>query len=532
MTAPTHGFRQLTELLIALFDAGELQRFIAFLPYGQELRAALPSGSPALNHLAFDCVQAIDKRGYLDHAFFDALVQERPRRRSDIDAVRVAVLGDMGPAASQDQGDPAAAGPGAEPKEDSSQDSRQGTRHESRHGYRGSPRTEGAPSPSSSSSSSFGAQPGQPRALRWLHLSDLHAGSRGRSVFNQLLEDLEADIAQMSRRMEAPDLIFFTGDLAFSGREYDAVDEVLTRIAGWLQRHYPRALRPLLFAVPGNHDLQRPEGVSKLSYRILRHYHEIDDPDVQLFRRALWQQTPPDNELIESLFTDFRDWHHRCVVEPLKADPRCTALYSSPVMPGDLTAVIQIPAAGPGSPGTMKLALTGLNSSWLQYDGSDMEGKLHLPIEQLHAALPEGDPLSLFRECEAAFLLMHHPPNWLSREGLLAFQRDIYPPGRFDLCLFGHMHAGMSTMVASGGSASRLYMQSPSLFGLEKYGTRAEDRAFGYSWGEVDPRGGIRIWPRRHLVRRSGKGAFDRDQDFEHHGDDATWLRRSKEERS
>lgn len=94
-------------------------------------------------------------------------------------------------------------------------------------------------------------------AITWLHLSDFHAGQRSAgAVWPAIDPCFEQDLRTMATRLGPPDLVLFTGDLAFGGaaEEFERVDELLERIRGWLGvDELP------MFAVPGNHDLPRPK---------------------------------------------------------------------------------------------------------------------------------------------------------------------------------------------------------------------------------------------------------------------------------
>lgn len=363
-------------------------------------------------------------------------------------------------------------------------------------------------------------------AIRWLHLSDLHAGARGKAVLHDVFHALQPDIRQFVSEIGTPDVILFTGDLAYSGTEYDDVDTLLQRIRGWLADAAPGAPQPLLFAVPGNHDVKRPAGfrASRL-YSVLDDYANGDDDDVRSVRDELWNQRSA--ELLEPLFRDYQAWAEKRVIESLRTDPRCQLVHSSYV-PGDLTAVI----GTDGAHGSFRVGLVGINSAWLQYGSGNYEGKLHIPAEQFHAALPERpadapeSPLAFFeRDCDAALLLMHHPPSWLHEQARAGFLSSVYPPERFSLCLYGHLHAARSEVTAISGPAARVYFQAPSLFGLERYGTSQERRVFGYTWGELRADGGLRLWPRELVTRDNGRQVFDRDRRFDVSADGSTWLR-------
>ncbi len=52
------------------------------------------------------------------------------------------------------------------------------------------------------------------------------------------------------------------------------------------------------------------------------------------------------------------------------------------------------------------------------------------------------------------------------------------------------MHEGRSVNAAVSGGVPRTYFQAPSLFGLEHYGSRGENRLMGYAWGSLSADGG------------------------------------------
>ncbi len=361
-----------------------------------------------------------------------------------------------------------------------------------------------------------------------------------------MLDELAGEITAMASHVGPPDLILFTGDLTYHGdaAEYAQVDDLLGRIHGWLAAVHPDAPVPLLFAVPGNHDLARPQGRKAREYRILRDYDDSDDPSIQELRNELWKQREPD--FIATMFSGFTAWQREQVIAPLRAaEQRGQAPMREPTpqsgqaRPGDAAAdaarVYSVhPSFFPGDLSVViehhgvRLALVGLNSAWLQYNDDNFQGRLHIPLEQFQAALPGDVPSDFFRDqgCTDAFLLMHHPPSWLSPSGLAIFQRGIYKPERFDLCLFGHAHKARSELSVRSGGKPRHYFQAPSLFGLENYQTSTESRRIGYAWGELRADRGLRIWPRRMVPKGSGTERFDRDWEFEcEPGQDWLWLR-------
>ena len=102
------------------------------------------------------------------------------------------------------------------------------------------------------------------RAIHWLHLTDLHCGATGMARDWATVRDaFDEDVAYMTRKLGAPDLILFTGDLTYGAKreQYDEVAAILAHIDEKIGSQLP------VFAVPGNHDVERNENLtSRLSF--------------------------------------------------------------------------------------------------------------------------------------------------------------------------------------------------------------------------------------------------------------------------
>lgn len=84
---PAH--QALEKLLLSLFSADELRRWLRFLPDGEGIVGRLPGPTASPAQLAHDAVEVLDRDGRIaDASFWDRLVGERPRRKGDIDGVR------------------------------------------------------------------------------------------------------------------------------------------------------------------------------------------------------------------------------------------------------------------------------------------------------------------------------------------------------------------------------------------------------------------------------------------------------------
>ncbi|WAS92686.1 protein kinase domain-containing protein [Nannocystis punicea] len=80
----------LAELLASLFSDDELRRHVSDEPYS--LRDALPGAAVSLAQLAFATAELLLRRDFVDHEFFDRLVESRPRRIAAIRVVERGVL--------------------------------------------------------------------------------------------------------------------------------------------------------------------------------------------------------------------------------------------------------------------------------------------------------------------------------------------------------------------------------------------------------------------------------------------------------
>lgn len=374
----------------------------------------------------------------------------------------------------------------------------------------------------------------QDTSFYWLHLSDFH---RGQPKVDALWNDVEdlflRDLAEQLEKLSKPiDLIFLTGDMAFSGRreEFEKFDRFLALLLRTLRR---RGAAPLVFAVPGNHDLARPKGTDALWCRALDDFDQGDNSHAATLKEAFWNRR--DVSLLTPPFAEYLTWSASRMPGLLVGAPG-TATQSAPAVscasylsyfPGDWSAVVEKDG--------FRLGLIGLNSAWAQYSGADFRGKLQLCREQFQAALPtrqdRGNVLEFFPghgedSVHRAVLLLHHPPDWLSPHALSEFDQSIYPPGRFEVLLSGHIHEARSELRAVSGGAPRRLFQAPSLFGLEHHGLAKEKRAFGYALGSITRSGEVVVWPRKVVARGTGAQAFDVDQSFERRpADDGVLLR-------
>ena len=287
--------------------------------------------------------------------------------------------------------------------------------------------------------------------INWLHLSDLHRGARGEERDWLVVRDaLQADLERLHRLVGPPDLILFTGDLAMSGSEYDAVEGFFD----WLDQ---RLGRLPVFAVPGNHDLVRPTAARRWRWLFA-------DDDASVAERA--QELRDGGLELAPLFAPWQEFHAR------RLAPRLPGLRPG-LLPGDGAWTLDKHG--------LRLGLLGLNSAWRQFSGEDFRGRVSISPLQVHALLPDG-ALAWQRDHHLTLLLQHHPPEWLDPRD----HWDSHVATAAHAVLYGHMHQQRAAVSREESNEHRVHVQARSLFGLERYGRANESRSFGYRWGRIE----------------------------------------------
>lgn len=344
--------------------------------------------------------------------------------------------------------------------------------------------------------------------FNWLHLTDLHQGMTAQSwMLPEVQSELHRDLRDLHEHGCGPwDAVLFTGDLTQRGSsaEFDALDRTLNELAEALDGF---GSRPVLLAVPGNHDLQRPGKVKDPAVRTLVKWRECPDIHEEFWTDA----DSPYRKVVHSVFAEYTEWWSRAN----HGFGRPVELRQG-ILPGDFSAVIEKDGE--------RLGVVGLNSAFLQLAPEITAGQLALHTSQFHAVC-EGDGPEWAAGCDAALLMTHHSPEWLderSRDDHLF--ANIAVPGRFAAHLFGHMHDASTTAIRAAGGAARRFWQGASLFGLETWGDGTTRRAHGYAAGRIElgkTEGKLRIWPRRaertqgkvwQLVNDTSFGRLERDQ--------------------
>jgi tetratricopeptide (TPR) repeat protein len=340
--------------------------------------------------------------------------------------------------------------------------------------------------------------------VNWLHLSDIHLGLKGQGwLWPKLKQDFYDDLRRLASRVGPWDLVLFTGDITQRGakEEYESATRELDEL--W-KLFADLRCAPVFVAVPGNHDLVRPDSSSPVPRALKQWHHD------QELRNLFWGAEEGEyRQAISSYFQNYTDWWQSL---RLPRPPN----FVSGTLPGDFSCILE--------KGGIRVGIVGLNSSFLQIGPGECEGQLDMHVSQLHAVCDD-NPVTWVRGTDLSLLLTHHSPNWLSKTGAEHFSSEVYPPGRFFAHLCGHQHQPRLLDVSEGGSAIRRLRQAPSLFGLEFWGEQKKElRIHGFNAGQItidEHRSFERVWPRQAIKGLSGTLRLRPDHRYDLDEDDS-----------
>lgn len=310
------------------------------------------------------------------------------------------------------------------------------------------------------------------RIITWLHISDLHARLRSDWDSRQITESLVNDLKLLQKENAIrPDLLFFTGDIAFGSangekmvEQYQKARAVLDGIRGAFDPAIP--VRDL-YLVPGNHDIDR---------------HEIT-PD-----QTSWLRSRDRNltEIISAMQEGKKQW--RSWIERLQNYRNFLTAYGLlHLRPDDpfLTWTDSRQIAG------IRVGISGFNSAWSCADDKDKANLWCGGEWQIAQNKQQMGPVSF------AFALIHHPGNWFTHHEDPSFMRHLRQ--EFPILLHGHEHREWIEADHEG----RLIISAGACYDSSWMPN-------GYNVGQIDLESSeIKIWARQW--DKDGKGWVPRN---------------------
>lgn len=285
-------------------------------------------------------------------------------------------------------------------------------------------------------------------SLTWLHVSDLHFGHGDAhyrfdqsGVTTAILRNAES----MAKRIGPPDLIFVTGDIAFSGQaaQYALAKEWLERLRSAVGG------TPRVFLVPGNHDVDR-----KLA--------------MKLSAAAIHKELRTEPRKLDELLSDHTEM--QTLWPKLRAYSEFATAVGSPSIGADKPFYIEeVPCPLGG-----KLRIAGLNTALLSFDNDDSPKNLGLGRGQILKAIEEQPTDALL------LVLEHHPEEWLLDGKALIAQLQQ----RAHIQFSGHVHNqhGVVHMPLLGGSRLQFVAGAG-------HKDQNEEGCHSYAWGQLSEEG-------------------------------------------
>jgi tetratricopeptide (TPR) repeat protein/predicted phosphodiesterase len=272
-----------------------------------------------------------------------------------------------------------------------------------------------------------------PHKVTWLHVSDFHIRAGDPYDRDVVLRALVASVKDLRERGRAPDLVFATGDVAYSGKtpEYEPAtkffDDLL--VAAGLKRRR-------LFVIPGNHDVDRGLGVGLA--RTLGAREEAD---------AYFGPLVPKTHLTLKQGAFLR-WYNSYFdgIRALPEDSTCG--------PVELVKVRGL-----------KLGVLPLNSGLFCQDDDDHE-KLWIGRRCLDAALERLRAMG----AHLNIALVHHPLDWLHSLERSNIKAALH--SSVDIVLRGHLHETEVEYITSV-SGGALHCAAGAAYQTRKWPNRA-----------------------------------------------------------
>jgi hypothetical protein len=284
----------------------------------------------------------------------------------------------------------------------------------------------------------------------WVHLSDVHlrAGENG-DVFTQdlvtkkFLTDLP--ILLDDQRLQ-PEIVFFTGDIVFSGKvaEYQSAFSFFEAVLKTFKR------RPRLMFIPGNHDVTWSM-IKKADDVRLR--GELNS-DLAVSRHLIDDATSLDRQVGLLRLQNYFEFSDRCEA------------FGQPKRDHGLFYTTEFMHRG------LKVGVCGLNSAWRCTRKDDLpKNELTTDPDLGHLLLGKAQLVKAadaVKNCDVRIALMHHP-------AMDAWFRDFDKQSQanylaeFDYVLRGHEHVFTGSVLARLGdtreitqlAAGALYQSDP-----------------------------------------------------------------------
>jgi len=283
----------------------------------------------------------------------------------------------------------------------------------------------------------------------WIHLSDVHLrADEGGDAYVQ--DVVTASFLQylpilLKARGISPEIIFFTGDIAFSGQnhEYEAASSFFDRL---LRTFDPK---PRLMFIPGNHDVNWNMVDKDLDRKLDNQLQS----DITVAKYLMDKSSLLDRQKGFLRLQNYNQFSDRCKV------------FQQPERNHEYFYTTKFEHKG------LTIGVCGLNSSWrctsreVPSEGrtpSPDLGRLLLGRTQLQTAV------QAMEDCDVRIALLHHPAYdaWF-----MDFDKGLqgkYLP-EFDYVLRGHEHVFVDSVIGRWNSPETMQLSGGALYQADPY---------------------------------------------------------------
>jgi len=282
--------------------------------------------------------------------------------------------------------------------------------------------------------------------IRWLHLSDTHFREDELWDRRATLRALIAKVSELKEKGLAPDMVFVTGDIAWSGKPKEY--EQATRFFHELNKVLELDPKDRWFLVPGNHDVDRRR--IKAAHRAITESLQDEITVEELLLR--------DPDSLRSVSTRLEAYYN------FASDFLGPARTLQPDRPWR-TDVREFDGVSVG--------ILQLNSAWIAEGGKADEANLLVGEAQIREAL-DATPDAFLR-----IALMHHPLRNLREFDANRIESLLGTKGGAVFMLRGHLHLNR-TKLQSSPDSNLIEITAGTLYTDETTWPR------GFHLGEVD----------------------------------------------
>ena len=268
--------------------------------------------------------------------------------------------------------------------------------------------------------------------FNWLHISDLHLKEGQSYDRDVVLKAFLESLPSLLSRVPQPDLVFFSGDVANSGKqaEYKNATLFFDDLLDVLKLG-----REKLIVVPGNHDINRKMGKGLQRTLNPNDVDEYFDPSDEFLHIAKRQE-------------GYKDWYN-VYFDGIREFPVSSTI-------GD---VVELNIGG------TKVAVLPINSASFCFDNND-SGKLWIGRRCLDGAIQQ----LTSKKYDVKFGIVHHPLGWLDEAEQQHITNDLEE--NLDILLRGHLHQTDVKAVA-GINGQLIHLAAGATYQTRKWPNKA-----------------------------------------------------------